>query len=82
MKKQYMPPTAEIYRLCNTCQQNFSWVDANVRLPTVEGDYLVHICGAELPTMLYFDTFFECWYDEEFNCYKITHWLEFTEYPW
>ena len=58
------------------------WNDANKILPDKDGDYLVVIKGAEIPTVLSFHADCGVFYDENHECYyKVTHWCPLPEMP-
>ena len=58
------------------------WNDVNKNLPNKDGDYLVVIKGAEIPTVLSFHADCGVFYDENHECYyKVTHWCPLPDMP-
>ena len=58
------------------------WNDANKILPDKDGDYLVVIKGAKIPTVLSFHADCGVFYDENHECYyKVTHWCPLPKLP-
>ena len=58
------------------------WVSIENSRPQKDGDYLVVIKGAEIPTVLSYLKKCECFYDEDHEIsYNVTHWCPLPEMP-
>ena len=56
------------------------WIDVKCAVPARDDEYLVIVCGSDKPTVLYFDTEENGFYEEDGDgepiWYSVTHWAE------
>lgn len=57
------------------------WNDVKKVLPDKDGDYLVVIKGAEMPTVLSFDDDVGVFFDEDMVDYNVEFWLDLPKMP-
>ena len=65
-------------------EENERWVPFDEAMPLEEDEYLVMIAGADKPTVLYFDTEEQAFYDErngECVWYYVNYWAPLPEPP-